>query len=71
MDFTPSRSKHERNVLSKSKKRRYIIVNSHVNSSKSNNLNASKSDNFIGTSNLSHINVQMKVNLIISLLYRK
>ena len=58
MAFTPSRSKHGRKVLSKSKKRRYNIVNSHVNESESNNLNTSNNDNFIETSNLTHINVQ-------------
>ena len=58
MAFTPSRSKHERKVLSKSNKRRCIIVNLHVNSRKSNNLNTSNSDNVIGTSKLTHSNVQ-------------
>ena len=58
MDFTPSRKKHDRKLLSRSKKRRCTTVNSHVNSSKSNNLNTSNSDNVIGTSKLPHIKVQ-------------
>ena len=64
MAFTPSRSKHERKVLSKSKKRGCTIAKSHVNSSESNSLNTSNIDNVIGTSNLPHINAKMAVHLI-------
>ena len=71
MAFMPSRSKHERNVLSKYKKRRCTLVYSHVNRIKSNILNTSNSDNVIGNSNLPHINVKMAVQLINSLPYRK
>ena len=71
MAFMPSRSKHERKVLSKYKKRRCTLVYSHVNRIKSNILNTSNSDNVIGNSNLPHINVKMAVQLINSLPYRK
>ena len=46
-----------------SKKRRYITVNSHFNSSETNHLNTSNSDNVIGNSNLSRINVHTKILL--------
>ena len=71
MEFMPSRSKHERKVLSNYKKRICNIVYSHVNNRESNSLNTSNSDNVIGTSNLPHINVKMAVHLINSLPYRK
>ena len=71
MAFMPSRSKHERKVVSKYKKRRCTIFYSHVNRIKSNSLNISNSDNVIGASNLPHINVKMVVHLINSLPYRK
>ena len=44
----------------KLKKRRCINVNSHFNNSKTNNLNTSNSDNSIGNSNLTCINVHIK-----------
>ena len=47
--------KHCRNVLYKSNKKIFTTVNSHVNSSKSNYLNTSNSDNLIGTSNLPRV----------------
>ena len=56
--LTSSRIKQERNVSYKYKKSRCITVNLQVNSSKSNNLNTSNSDNVIGNSNLPRINVQ-------------
>ena len=58
MEFVSPRRKHGRKVLRKSKKRIVTTINSHTNSSKSNYLNISNSDNVIGTSNLPHINVQ-------------
>ena len=45
------------NFSFKSKKRRFITVNSHFNSSETNNLNTSNSDDVIVNSNLPHINV--------------
>ena len=43
------------------KKRRCYTVNSHNNSSKPNDSNTSKNDNFIGNSNLPRINFQTKI----------
>ena len=45
--------------FSNSKKRRFTTVISHVNKNGSNNLNKSKSDNVIGTSNLTHRNIKI------------
>ena len=60
MVFTFSRSKQGSKVAYRYKKRRCTTVNSHVNSSESNNPNISKSDHVIGNSNLPRINVQTK-----------
>ena len=43
--------------FSKSKKRRFTTVTSHVNSSESNDLNTYNRDNVIGNSNIPRINV--------------
>ena len=58
MEFTLSRREQERKVQYISKKSIFTSVNSHVNGSKSNNLNTSNSDNVIGTSNLTYVNIQ-------------
>ena len=58
MAFMLSRRKHGRKVLIKPNKRKCTTVNTHVNSSELNNLNISNSDNVIGTSKISHINIQ-------------
>ena len=58
MVFNSPIRKKGRNVSYISKKRRCTNVNSHVNSSKSNNLIISNSDNVIRTSNLTHTNIQ-------------
>ena len=51
----------------------YITLNSHLNSSESNNLNTSNSDNVTGNSNLTHINVKndSPFNTIITFQKRK
>ena len=67
MVFTSSRSKQGGEVSYKSRKRMCINVNSHINSSESNNLNTSNSDNVTGNSNILCINVQAK-NLFNTLL---
>ena len=43
-----------------SKKRRCTTVNSHVSGRKSNNPTTSNSDNYIGNSNLPHLNIHTK-----------
>ena len=58
MVFMLSRRKQGQNIMYKSKNRRFTTVVSHVNSNKSNKLNASNSDDIIGTSKLPHSNVQ-------------
>ena len=58
MMFTLSRKKQGRKVTYKSKKSRCTTYNSHVNSRKSNNPNASNIDNIVVNSNLPHINVK-------------
>ena len=58
MVFTLSRSKKSRTILYISKKGICTNVNSHVNISKSNNLNKSNSDNGTENLNLLRINVQ-------------
>ena len=60
MVFTSSRRIKGRNISYISKNSRCDTVNSHVNSSESNNLNASKNDNVIVNSKLPHINVHTK-----------
>ena len=55
--------KLEGNVLFKSNKRRFITVNSHFNSSETNHLIASNSDDVIVNSNLPCINVHTKGSL--------
>ena len=69
MVFTLSRRKNGKKVSYKSKKRICTTVNSHINSSESNNPNTSDSVNIIGDSNLPHINVQTKIpfNTLITL----
>ena len=52
-----SRRKHGQKVLYKSKKRICTTVTSHVNSSKSNDMNTYNRDNVIGNSNIPHTNV--------------
>ena len=63
MVFTSSRIKQGRKVLYQYRKRRCITINSHINSSETNNLNTSKSDNVIRNSNLPRINVHTKSSL--------
>ena len=58
MAFTLSRMKEGRNISYIYKIRRCTAVNSYINISESNNLNASNSDNDIVNQNLPHINVQ-------------
>ena len=62
MLFTSLKSKQGRNLSYKSKKRRCITVNSHINSSKSNNLDTSNSNNNAENSNLPRINVQTETS---------
>ena len=71
MVFTLSKRKQGREILDISKKRRCSTVNSHVNSSKPNNSNTSNRDNVIGNSNPPRIEIQYKVTLIHSLLYKQ
>ena len=61
--FTLSRRKQGRKVLSKSNKRRCITVNSQFNSSKTNSLNTSNSDDIIYNSNNPRVNVHTKTSL--------
>ena len=63
MVLTFSRRKHGRKVSYKSNKRIWNTVNSHVNSSESNNMNTWNSDNVIGNSNLPNTNVQTESSL--------
>ena len=63
MVFTSSRRKQGREVSFRSKERRYISGKSHFNSSENNNSNASNSDDVIGNSNLTFINVHTKSSL--------
>ena len=63
MVFTSPRIKQERKVSFKYNNRVCTTVNSHVNSSGSNDMNTHNSDNFIGNSNLPHINVHTKRSL--------
>ena len=63
MVFTSPRRKQGRKVSFKSNKRICISVNSHFNSSETNNLNTPNSDNVIGNSNLPLINVHTKTSL--------
>ena len=58
-----SKRKKGRKVSYKSKKRICITVNSHVNSSKTNNSNTSNSDNVIGNSIIPCININTKISL--------
>ena len=69
MVFMSSRRKLGNNFSFNSKKSRCITVNSHFNSSESNNLNASNSDDVIENSNIPCINVHIKnlLNKIITL----
>ena len=48
--------------FSKSKKSRCTTVNSHVNSSESNDLNTYNRDNFIGNANIPRINVHTELS---------
>ena len=61
IDFT--KKKKGRKVSFKYKKRVCITVNSHLNSSKTNNSNKSNSHNVIGNSNLHLINVHNESSL--------
>ena len=63
MVFTSPRIKQGRKLSLKSKKRICITVNSHFNSSETNNLKTSNSDNVIGNSNLPCMNVHNKISL--------
>ena len=67
--FTLSGKKQGRNVFYIYKKKRSYTVNSHVNSSESNNSNTLRSDNVIVNSNLPRINVQAEIpfNTLITL----
>ena len=58
MAFTSSRRKQRSNISYISSKIRCNIINSHINSSESNNPDTSNSDNVIGNPNFPHINVQ-------------
>ena len=60
MVFMFSRRKKCQECLSKSRKRIFTTVNSHINSSESNNLNTSNGYIVIGKSKLPHINVHTK-----------
>ena len=60
MVFTSSRRIKGKNISYIYKNKRCTDVNSHVNSSESNHLNASNSDNVIVNSKLPHINVHTK-----------
>ena len=55
-----TKKKKGRKISYKSNRIRCITINSHVNSSESNHLNTSNSNNVIGNSNLPCINVQTK-----------
>ena len=55
-----SRRKYGKNIFPKSKKRICNTANSHVNSSKSNNLNKLNSDNVIVNSNLPSKSIETK-----------
>ena len=50
-------------VSYKSKKKRCVTINSHVNSGETNNSNTPNSENVIGNSNLTHINFITKIPL--------
>ena len=63
MMFTLSRQKQGRKVSFKSKKRRCITVNSHLNGIETHNSKTSNSDDVIGNSNPSRINVYAKNSL--------
>ena len=63
MVLTALRRKQGRKVSFKSRKRIFINVNSHFNSSETNNLNTSNSDNVILNSNLPRISVHTKSSL--------
>ena len=54
-----------------SKKRRCTTVDSHINSSISNNFNTSNSDNFIVNSNVPFINVQTESSFNILIILKK
>ena len=60
MVFKSTGRKQEMKVSFKSKKNRCIAVNSHFNSSETNNSKTSNSDDVIGNSNLPCINVHTK-----------
>ena len=62
MVFMLSRRKHGRKFFSKSKRRRCTNITSHVNSSKSNDLNTYNSDNVIVNSNLRCIDVHTELS---------
>ena len=55
--FNLTRRKHGQKVFYKSKKRICTTVTSHVNSSKSNDMNKYNTDNFTGNPNIPHTNV--------------
>ena len=63
MVFTSSRREQGRKVSFNSKKRICITVNSHLNSSESNNSNKSNSDDVIGNLNPPCINAYTKITL--------
>ena len=69
MVFTPYIIKHQRKYSYNYNKRRCNTVNSHINNIKLNHSNTLNSDNIIGNSYLTHINVQNKssFNAIITL----
>ena len=69
--FMLSRRKQGRNISYISKKRICNNVNSHVNSSESNNLNTSKSDNVIGSTDLPRINVHDKISFDTIIMFQK
>ena len=71
MVFMFSRRKKCQECLSKSRKRIFTTVNSHINSSESNNLNTSNGYIVIGKSKLPHINVHTKSSLNKGITFRK
>ena len=63
MVFTSSRINQGRKVSFKSNKKICITVNSHLNSSETDNYKTSNSDDVIGNSNLPRINDHTKIAL--------
>ena len=60
--FDSSRIKQGKRVSFKSKKRRYITINLHFKSRKTNNLNTPNSDDVIGNSNFPCVKVHTEIS---------